>query len=85
MLAECASGHRRTLPFRLLKTHDGDATPIYGRPFLCRACGSRSVTLFAIDDHAELQALRRELDGGESGPAEAPTNYRRPDLTAELP
>ena len=82
LLAECANGHRRTVPFRLLKTHDGDTTPLYGRPFKCRQCGSREVSLFLIDQ-AELEALRPELL--PAVPSTAPTNYRARDPNAELP
>jgi hypothetical protein len=28
LLAICPNGHRRTVPFRLLKTSDGDRTPL---------------------------------------------------------
>ena len=35
LLAICPSGHRRTVPFRLLKTSDTDRSPLYGRPFKC--------------------------------------------------
>jgi hypothetical protein len=44
---------RRTVPFRLLLTSETDRTLIYARPFKCKACGSREVTLFAIDSQAE--------------------------------
>ena len=53
MLAACSNGHRQLVPFRLLGTHDGDTTPLYGRPFKCRAYGSRDVTLFYIESQAE--------------------------------
>ena len=46
LLAVCSSGHRRTIPFRLLKTSETDRTPIYGRPFKCRACGRREGSCF---------------------------------------
>ncbi|GEP59488.1 hypothetical protein [Reyranella soli] len=49
------------MPFRLLKTSDDDQTPLYDRPFKCEACGSRDVTLFALDDEVELDQLRPEL------------------------
>jgi hypothetical protein len=61
LVAVCSAGHRRLVPFRLLRTNNDDRTPLYGRPFLCRACGSRAVTLFAIDSQAELDVLRPEL------------------------
>lgn len=54
LLAVCPAGHRRTIPFRRLQTGPGDATPIYGRPFECRECGSAEVTLFALEMQAEL-------------------------------
>jgi hypothetical protein len=54
--------HRRTVPFRLLKTSEGDRTPLYDRPFKCRECGSREVaTLYAVETQAELDELGREL------------------------
>lgn len=84
LLAECATGHRRTVPFRLLKTYDDDRSPLYGRPFLCRTCRSREVTLFTIDSQAELDAVRRTMPRVD-GPAAAPTNYRRADPDADLP
>ncbi len=37
LLATCPNGHRRMIPFRLLKTGDDDRTPVYGRPFRCKA------------------------------------------------
>jgi hypothetical protein len=43
----------------LLKTGPDDRTPLYGRPFKCKACGSREVVLYAIDDQAELDAIQR--------------------------
>jgi hypothetical protein len=61
LLAVCPCGRRRLVPFRLLKTHDADKTPLYGRPFKCRACGGSEVTLFAIADQAELDAIRRSI------------------------
>ena len=48
LLAICPIGHNRLVPFRLLKTSETNRTPLYGRPFKCRACGSREVTLFNI-------------------------------------
>jgi hypothetical protein len=33
LLAICLTGHRRLVPFRLLKVSDGDRTPLYARPF----------------------------------------------------
>jgi hypothetical protein len=52
LLAICPIGHNRLIPFRLLKTSETDRTPLYGRPFKCKACGSREVILFSIDSHA---------------------------------
>ena len=49
LLAICSNGHRRTIPFRLLTTGNDDRTPLYDRPFKCKACGSREVTLFAFE------------------------------------
>ena len=74
LLAICSNGHRRTIPFRLLKTGNDDRTPLYGRPFKCKACGSREVTLFAIQSQAELD----EVQGARAGPpqaARAPTTH----------
>lgn len=84
LLAVCFTGHRRTVPFRLLKAHDDDRSPLYARPFLCRACGSREVTLFAIESQAELDAVRRTMPQADR-PAMAPTNYRERDPDADLP
>lgn len=84
LLAVCSNGHRRLVPFRLLKTHDGDTTPLYGRPFKCRACGSRDVTLFDIESQAELDELHRAM-AGPPEPARAPTNYAKTDPDADLP
>ncbi len=81
LLAECANGHRRMVPFRLLKTHDGDATSLYGRPFKCRTCGSRDVALFLID-RAELDAIQAAEPARETV---APTNYRQAEPDADLP
>jgi hypothetical protein len=72
--AICPIGHNRLIPYRLLKTGPGDRTPIYGRPFKCRACGSRDVTLFAIESQAELDAVQRAM-AGPKRPAEAPTTH----------
>ena len=86
LLASCGNGHRRLIPFRLLKTRDDDRTPLYGRPFKCRTCGSREVALFKIGSRAELEAVRATMPkAGE--PARAPTTPggepRDPD--ADLP
>jgi hypothetical protein len=83
LLATCPAGHRRTVPFRLLKTSESDRTPLYGRPFRCKACGSPEVTLSAIEDQIELAAIQRAL-AGPPKPAEAPTTYRPPDPNRDL-
>jgi hypothetical protein len=61
--AICPSGHRWLIPFRLLKTGPDDRTPLYGRPFRCKACGSREVALFSIESQAELDEVQRALAG----------------------
>lgn len=62
LLAICPTGHRRLVPFRLLKASDGDRTPLYGRLFKCPTCGTRDVaSLCAIETLAELDELRPEL------------------------
>jgi hypothetical protein len=74
LVASCSNGHRRLVPFRLLKTGPADRTPIYGRPFRCKACGRREVTLFAIESQVELD----EVQGGLAAPpqaARAPTTH----------
>lgn len=78
LLAICPAGHRRTVPFRLLKTSDDDRTSLYGRPFKCRTCGSRKVTLFAIQSQTELNEVRSEL-AGQKQRVEAPTTHRAHD------
>jgi hypothetical protein len=78
LLATCSNGHRRLVPFRLLKTGPGDRTPLYGRPFKCKACGSREVMLFAIESQAELYEVQGAL-AGPPQPARAPTTHPRPD------
>ena len=75
---------RRTAPFRLLKTHDGDTTRLYGRPFKCRSYGSREVTLFLIYDQAELDEIRRAL-AEPPRPTQAPTTHPRHAPDADLP
>jgi hypothetical protein len=57
--------HNRLVPFRLLKTSESDGTPLYGRPFKCRACGSREVTLFAIESQADLDAVQQAMAGAK--------------------
>ena len=53
------------MPWRHLKTHDDDETPLYGRPFKCFVCSSREVTLFAIETQAELDAILTCLDSSD--------------------
>jgi hypothetical protein len=78
LLAICPIGHNRLVAFRLLKTSETDRTPLYGRPFKCKACGSREVTLFAIESQAELDAVQLAMAGPKQ-PAQAPTTHARPD------
>jgi hypothetical protein len=79
LLAICSIGHNRLVPFRL-KTSDTDRTPIYGRPFKCKACGSREVTLFAIESQAELDAVQRSLE--PRPPTVTPTTHAPMDPNA---
>ena len=72
------SVHNRLIPYRLLKTSETDLTPLYGRPFKCKACGSREVTLFSIDSQAELTAIQGAMSGPKQ-PAQAPTTHPAPD------
>ena len=82
LLAICPIGHNRLVAFRLLKTSESDRTPIYARPFKCRACGSREVTLFAIQSWAELELdAKQQAMAGPKQPAQAPTTHSRPDPT----
>jgi hypothetical protein len=84
LLAICPIGHNRLVPFRLLKTSETDRTPLYGRPFKCRACGNREVTLFAIESPAELANVQQAM-AGQPQPATAPTTPDpRPDLYKDL-
>ena len=78
LLAICPIGHNRPVAFRLLKTSEADRTPIYARPFKCRACGSREVTLFAIESQAELVAIQQAMARPRQ-PAQAPTTHPPPD------
>ena len=78
MLAICPIGHNRLVAFRLLKTSETDRTPLYGRPFKCKDCGSREVTLFAVESQAELDAIQQAMAGPKQ-PAQAPTTHARPD------
>ena len=57
LMAVCPAGHRRSVRWRSLKTDNDDETPLCGRPFKCFVCGSRDVTLFAIETQAELDAV----------------------------
>ena len=82
LLAVCPCGHRRTVPFRLLKTSETDRTPLYGRPFKCRACGGGEVTLFNIESQAELDAVWLSLPPPPSSPA--PTTHPRLDPNRDL-
>jgi hypothetical protein len=74
LLAICPKGHRRFIPFRLLKTSAADRTPLYGRPFKCRVCGSPEVTLCDIESHAELDDLHNAM-AEQPKPAKAPTTH----------
>jgi hypothetical protein len=78
LLAVCPCGRRRLIPFRLLKTSDGDRTLLYGRPFKCQECGRREVTLFNIESRAELDEIQRSLAEPRQ-PAKAPTTHARLD------
>jgi len=84
LLAICPNRHRRLIPFRLLKTHEDDRTPLYGRPFKCKECGSPEVTLFAIESQGELDEVQRGLLPSK-GPAEAPTTHPATDPDADCP
>ena len=77
LLAICPIGHNRLIPYRRLKTSESDRTPLYGRPFRCKACGSGEVTLFAIESQAELAAIQQAM--APKPRAEAPTSHPRPD------
>jgi hypothetical protein len=67
--------------FRLLKTRPDDWTPVYGRPFKCKACGSQEVTLFTIESQAELDALHNAM-AEPPKPAKAPTTHPPRDPAA---
>jgi hypothetical protein len=82
ILAICPSGHRRTVPFRLLKTSEDDRTLLYGRPFKCRACGSPEVVLFALESQVELDRVRTSLPSDKI--ARAPTTHQPPDPYADF-
>jgi hypothetical protein len=81
LLAVCPNRHRRTVPFRLVRTSESDRTPLYGRPFKCRACGSPQVTLYDIESQAELDALRSTM-AEPPKPATGPTTHPSPDPDA---
>lgn len=72
LLAICPGGHRSLVPLRLIKASADDRVPLCGRQFRCRQCGSRDVTLFVIENRAELEQLRPELL--PALPTVAPTN-----------
>ena len=61
LVALCTCGRRCFVPFRHLRTDYGDRTPLYSRPFMCPACGSATVTLFAPESQAEMDAIRPHL------------------------
>jgi hypothetical protein len=82
LLATCSNGHRRTVPFRRLRTSEGDRTPVYGRPFKCKACGSPEVALFVIESQAELTEIQGALAGPQ--PATAPTTHPQRDPNASF-
>ena len=44
-----------------MKTGSNNRTPLYGRPFKCKECGSPEVTLFAIEFQPELDEIQRGL------------------------
>ena len=83
LLAVCPCGHRRSVPFRLLKTSETDCTARYGRPFRCRGCGGGEVTLFDIESQAELDEVRRSLSGPRQ-PAKPHTTHPPPDPYRDL-
>jgi hypothetical protein len=84
LLGVCPNGHRRLIPFRLLRTNKDDRTPLYDRPFKCKECGSPKVTLFAIESQGELEEVQRGLSPS-IGSAEAPTTHPPADPDADLP
>jgi hypothetical protein len=77
LLAICPIGHNRLVAFRLLKTSEIDRTSLYGRPFKCKACGSREVTLFAIESQSELDEVQQAM--ARKPRSEAPTTHPPPD------
>jgi len=74
----------RPSPHCALPLAETDRTLLYGRPFKCRTCGSREVTLFAVESQAELDEVQRAL-AWPPQPAEAPTTHRRADPDADFP
>jgi hypothetical protein len=78
LLAICPIGHNRLIPYRLLKTSETDRTPLYERPFKCKACGSREVMLLAIESQDELAAIQQAMAGPKQ-PDQAPTTHPPPD------
>lgn len=81
LVAICPAGHRRTVPFRRLRTGPGDETPLYSRSFCCKTCGSPNVTLFALETPEELDGFRATLPRA-SAPS-VPLSSNRPDPDAE--
>lgn len=81
MLAVCPIGHRRTIPFRRLRTNSADASALYGRIYKCKVCGSSGVTLYAIESLSELDAIRASCPR-EHVRSGLPPSYR-PDPDAE--
>jgi hypothetical protein len=75
-LPERAPPHRALPPS---ETSADDRSPLYSRPFKCKACGSRDVILFAIESQAELAEIQRAL-AGPPRPAVAPTTHRPRDF-----
>jgi hypothetical protein len=70
-------------PLPSLKTGPDDRTPLYSRPFSCKACGSREVTLFSIDSQAELDTVQKAL-AGPPKPAQAPSTHPPPQPDKDL-
>jgi hypothetical protein len=70
-------------PLPPLKTGPDDRTLVYGRPFKCKACGSREVTLFAIESQAELDALHNAM-AEPPKPAKTPTTHPPRDPAARF-
>ena len=66
-----------------MPTSEDDRLPLYAPPFVCKACGSREVTLFAVGDQAELDMLRAELLPATA--TAAPSNGAALGPLADLP